>query len=804
MLNSIRDIAIGTTISVLAINVSSAQLVPDDIIIREIRPGAIELLSPGQSRQSSQPAAALKTDPELEAILEKAERFRKEGQFGVAAKLWQSVLERSGDALHTTDGKIFVSLSERVEAILAALPQDEGLASYRVTADALAKAILAEASDPFDQDALRKVVRKYFLSTIGDDAAFTLSSIYMDQFDFVGAIRMLEKIVRNYPDPSVSLVDVHTRIALCQAMMGEESNARKAIELAKNVAGDIPNRNLVSVESAIPDLLTQQKGRQRIAGMRMPLANRSRSGLMPALSDHYLRGDLQAVWQYYFLPKTLQWPDLKAISPLLGNDIFALAEESVTPEEERMILQWRKNRWRPSGLLLFDDEKVYFKTSLDLTVWKRDASDNDVLWRPLWRNKYKMDSLTQWLIQSQNRGRSSSVANSSRDTPSKTYEVQLFADRVFSQMALQAGVLYTIEGSRFDNSFVSYEPKIRGGYGVSYRRSRSNQLTAYDAETGKLLWTLPQIKIEDEFEKEKKVEPLAVIEDESEEGPWLTNGGFMAAPIKFGDLLIVPVNQSGAISIYALDSRQNGKTVWKAFLCDEPETGAEPNSPINLSIDGSDLFASCGLGVVFILDPTTGLIRFAKPYDRSGITQNSQSNQWNRMRGFQLNRMKFNHWLTDTIIPFGRQMVCFSSDAKHIEALDRNSGQMIWRGNARPLEAKVDYVIGVYDDILYAGGNETILAYNLAEEGRMIWGGNKMFSGEISYGRGMVTRNGVFVPVGDQIHLYSLGGDNGKPELLRTMSVRLGTGAPVGNLYSDGDKIWVHGANRVYALEPMK
>ena len=28
----------------------------------------------------------------------------------------------------------------------------------------------------------------------------------------------------------------------------------------------------------------------------------------------------------------------------------------------------------------------------------------------------------------------------------------------------------------------------------------------------------------------------------------------------------------------------------------------------------------------------------------------------------------------------------------------------------------------------------------------------------------------------------------------------LGTGAPVGNLYSDGLKIWVLGANRVYAL----
>ena len=92
----------------------------------------------GFVNQRSQPGvtdsgASLKTDPDLEATLEKAERYREEKQFGIAAKLWQSVLESSGDALFSSDGKIYYSLAEQVEKIIASLPVESGLASYRIT-----------------------------------------------------------------------------------------------------------------------------------------------------------------------------------------------------------------------------------------------------------------------------------------------------------------------------------------------------------------------------------------------------------------------------------------------------------------------------------------------------------------------------------------------------------------------------------------------------------------------------------------------------------------------------------------------
>ena len=56
--------------------------------------------------------ASLKTDPDLEAHLAKAERYRSDGNFRTATKLWQAVLRQSGDSLYTRDRETYFSLVE--------------------------------------------------------------------------------------------------------------------------------------------------------------------------------------------------------------------------------------------------------------------------------------------------------------------------------------------------------------------------------------------------------------------------------------------------------------------------------------------------------------------------------------------------------------------------------------------------------------------------------------------------------------------------------------------------------------------
>jgi outer membrane protein assembly factor BamB len=273
----------------------------------------------------------------------------------------------------------------------------------------------------------------------------------------------------------------------------------------------------------------------------------------------------------------------------------------------------------------------------------------------------------------------------------------------------------------------------------------------------------------------------------------------MSAPISFGEWVIVPVNQGGAISIFALDPKQDGKTVWSSFLCDEPESGAEPCSPIHLSIEGSDLFVCTGMGVVFVLDPSTGMVRFAKRYKRKG-----REDDFSRRHGWTVNRLLYSGWTSDLVIPYGRQMICFASDSDMIFALDRNTGEMIWRTEMNPVGYQVDHVLGIHEDVLYAAGQETVIAYDLLGEGRMIWGADQMFDGKSATGAGVVTSQGLFIPVDKSIYHFSLSSAAAPGKLVKKIGVDLGTGAPVGNLYSYENTLWVHGGNRLYQVKNVE
>ena len=744
--------------------------------------------------------AALKTDPDLEATLQKAERFKSDGNYRVATQLWQAVLRRSGDSLYSADGLTYFSLGLQVERILANLPP-EGLTAYRVIADAEAKGILAQVKGPHDRIALNNVVRQYFISSQGDDAAFELGCIYLDEGDFIGAIRMFEKIAQQYPDPSVPLDQVYLRSALCLSYLGETELAKQRLDLAEEMIGE--TTQIVKVRRSLGSIAVSKPNTIAESDWHMRLGNNRRYGVMPAVPDETMESDLVSVWQYYFEPEKdrYNWADAKGYILTGKNATGEFANRTVDKLEEELIQDWEKFDWRPAGSLLFDRGRVYFKSAADMTVWNADrvaelianpaeeASLIDAIqWRSVWRNSFQIDTTTQMLLEMKGHwGRPKPTGNKSPNaSPDTTPEIQLFGDLVFQQMSICNGLLYSLEGKKFDDRNRIRSNKVNPRWNQAVRRTRTNYLTAYDAETGELQWTLP--KQEDASSSEKD-------DPEKEESEWLEGGGFMSAPVGFGELVLVPVNQGGAITVYALDPKQRGKTVWKSFLCDEPESSAEPWSAINMSIEGSDLFVNCGMGAVFVLDPTTGLVRFAKRYDRVGSPDNNH-----RRRGWSINRLNFRGWSSDVIIPYGRQMICFHSDTNSIEALNRNTGQVIWTSEINPLGFEVDYLLGVYEDILYAAGTETIVAYDLQGEGRMVWGAEQMFDGKQSCGRGMLTPNGIYMPVENAIYHFPLPDENGQSGAVRRVQVKLGTDAPVGNLYSDGKQFWVHGANRLYVL----
>jgi len=764
--------------------------------------------------------ASLKTDPDLEALLEKAERYRSDGNFRVATKLWQAVLQRSGDALYTRDRETYFSLVEEVERTLSQLSA-EGLSAYRITADAEANEIL-NAAPSGDTTALSTVIRQYFISSLGDDAAFELGSMYLDRFDFTGALRLFEKIATVYPAPSVPVEQVYLRIALCHSYLGNTSAAEKALAKSKSVSTSSV-ANWDSVQSSLGKLSLDTQRSDGLSVWQTRLGNASRSGVMPAPPAELMQQDLVALWQYYVEPKDTRYDRLDHVGFVRsGADAYSEStSKTISTREKGLITSWAKKDWRPAGQLLYDEDQIFFRSPADIIAFDKQAIANAVFgndakgteeetsqkkpsqtdtrkreadavaavvsWRSVWRNSFQVDRTTRMKEQMMRSWGGYGNRNRKKNDsphPVSMSEVQFFGDNIASQMSIGGDVIYALEGPSYDEKNRHNPARVNVQWNSTFRRSRSNFLTAYDRDSGNILWRLPQEKSPQSDEKEANKN-------------YISGGGFMSAPIAYGDMVIVPVNSGGAISVYALDPNNGGKTIWSSFLCDEPETSAQPWSAIQISISGSDLFVNCGMGVVFTLDPDTGMVRFAKRYQRSG-----QKDKLVRRHGWNSKRMDFNGWSNDEIIAYGNQMIYFSSDREIMTAMDRNTGETIWECEYNPVGAKVDYLIGVYNDILYAGGFETIIAYDLKGQGRMLWGATQIFGDRKSHGRAMLTPDGVFVPVESAIIQYPLVAERSDQEIkpLASVEVNLGTGAPLGNLYSDGNRIFVHGGNRLYVL----
>ena len=730
--------------------------------------------------------ATLKTDPDLEEVLKKAKRFLDDENYGVACKMWQVVLERSGDSLYSADGQIYYSMGRRVEQLVRQLPP-EGLRTYRVTADANAKEILAEGSGEDRRTALSRVVKGYFMSSLGDDAAYELGCESLDRFDFVGAMRHLKRIVEDHPDPSVPLDQVWLRIGLCHAYSGNQQEAQAALTKARELSDDSSSIVFTSVVSEVKkasEFITQSESNR---DWLVNHGNFRRQGVMPSLPAAVMESDLHPIFQYKIAPvkqSSRVVGDAYLGSAHVGDDARGDQHGPLNAVETKMVEKWKKRNWRPTGNLLFHEDRVIFKSLADLTVWPKSGQSNEVLWRPLWLNKFVIDDFTriqQQMRQTYNRGTKTSQ-------PDNASEIFFFGDSIAQSMSIYRGVVYNVEGPSYDATDRPRSDPTRGGfhYGTIPRRTRSNFLTAYDLETGYFLWRLPPPEFLQKS-AEKKPDP---------DNPEEVDIGFVSAPIGYGSFLLVPVNSGGAIYVYALDSKNEGKVIWKSYLTDEPSGGADPWSPVTLSLEGSDLYATCGSGAFFVLDPATGSVRFARRYARHG-----KPNQAMRRVVNQATLLEMDGWNEDMVIPYGNVAIVFASDMDMIYAYDRQTGQFAWKCpfEAQP-DTKVDYLIGVHNHILYAGGSQEVIAYDLKGEGRMIWTASwtarEHFDDATSYGRGMLTADGIYLPIEDSILKLDL--ETGKP--LARVGVSLDAKIPVGNLYSDGEKIWTVCGNRFYAL----
>ncbi len=155
-------------------------------------------------------------------------RYIPRGEWSRVVRYYQKQLDRTDHGLFSEDGELYLPLSVYCHHRIARLPE-AGIVAYRRRVDPEANRLYAEAKSTTRLEPLRKLLRFYFNSTIGDEALLFAGSLYMELGRFRQALKVMRQIHPklgpghlHYPNSQLDLNPIQARIAYCLARLGEK------------------------------------------------------------------------------------------------------------------------------------------------------------------------------------------------------------------------------------------------------------------------------------------------------------------------------------------------------------------------------------------------------------------------------------------------------------------------------------------------------------------------------------------------------------------------------------------------------
>ncbi len=706
--------------------------------------------------------AGLDTDEATDELLERARVYASEDQFRYSIELWQHVLnEKTGLTDRLPSDRALAKhkrlshaagqyrpVRDLVELELSSLP-DSGLSEYRIGADADARAILAAGvNGSGDIAALTEVVRRFFISSLGDDAAWRLSGILMDEGDFIGARRLLDKIAHVHPDPSIPRGDLLVRLAMASARAGDGAGARDALAKIDQANGaDLPESWLTTVkreaERGGPAVGTLGEA---VEGWPMALGRASRDGIMAGppgkpVTDQKLWTE-QPVFQFDY-----KVPEMVSRNQMMGGN------QQSSQSRSEIVGRWETGGWSPTSQAILANGQVFFKTHNELRWY--DLATRKLVDK-VEQEQIKVDANSRVWIQNYYYG------PQKPNWPTTQEEISHFGDRVARSMTLVGDTLYHIEGRL-----------MVGGPGAKLMLWNNGKQSSMS-----MIERLCAVDVTDAG-KNKRVRwrfPAA------EEGGDMR---FMGPPTPAGNRLLVPVLKNNELHLIALDPG-SGKQVWSTLLC-MPGNQSSRWATVGVSVVGSEAYVASGYGVVFGVESGTGDILWAVRYERSKSNTADASRGGVVFRGAYGGSEILPGFDDDAIIPAGDRLIITASDADSIYCLSRVNGKMLWRTP----RYNATYCLGVLEDGVFVGGKSSITRYSIAS-------GKKQWEEPVaeSLGRGALTPTGVYVPVKNEIARL----ETKEGKRVGMLKIASSSRDPIGNVYCDGKNLVAAGLDRIYAM----
>lgn len=653
------------------------------------------------------PAAVLPTDRNLQKRLSRGRELVQGDNYSEGVQVLQSVLEHGEDAFfHPTpdDRALYRSLKLEAQRLIGELPP-AGREIYETQYGSLARQMFNEADARGNAAGLAAVVRQYFHTQAGYEAAYRLAANHLDHAHALAAALCFERL-RSTPgagdrfEPWLSL-----KAAYCWSRAGQPDAARRALQSLKgqgkpallNLAGRsvalfaAPEQALTWLSTVLGPLEPASPPFQNL--WAMPRGDPARNAFGTGSSPYLNRG-----WRISTVPGSAETPQQDDV---IEQTFVARNREYVESELSR------GHSFAPSAQPLVIDDLVVFRGFGNTRAVH--LATGAVAWSSADCDQTLAEEIAP-----------TPAARAVQQTAPRLAVLlgqRAFVDNTFGTQSSDGELVFAVEDLGYVGAWANNP--AAPPFGVR----DDNRLAAYELRTGRLVWKIGSRK--DEFDDD------------------FADTFFLGPPLPLGGRLYLLAEWHGEIRLMAVVS-QTGRLEWSQTVV-QTEMASAPDYQrrqcgLSPSYAAGVLVCPTETGAVVAVDLITRSLMWGFHYRNASSPQDPRlirpfgapMNGMGRGVGVMSNDQQ--HWLDSWPVVSEGKVLVTPRDGGELYCLDLFAGGLIWK---RPRGDGL-YVAGVHGGNVVVVGRSQVQAYRLAD-GAPAWrepttvaapGGHGFFSGD--------------------------------------------------------------------------
>lgn len=597
-------------------------------------------------------------DQQLARRIDQAQTFLKQGRFHDAVEILQFLLNRDSDVFLFGEQHQLRSLLSQTRDVIEQLPE-AGQRNYLNRFSSIAEQEVKAAAASQDALHMRHLGDQFPIIAAARMAKAQSALVLRDRGELMAAARIYADLSQSSTQPTL-----------------RRHWAEQAFRCA-SVSGHTSWADDIRDEFSIPETVQPDRVFPEVA-----TANSSSSQLIS------------------MVPPTVAEPDFQ-LAPLWTRN--AIERYRV---EERIVelstdLSEVGRAIVPTNQLVIAGDLIAYRTLRGLEV--RDVNTGALQW-----DNRKTANIEEELLRS-DVDESLSLRSQGRIPEQHAVTSLLFRDGVTQALTTDGQQLFAIENQEVLSTYTRSYSWRRFNNNVADPGSdelSTNQIVAYDFATGRVRWRLGGPLLEQPF-----VRPLA--------GTF-----FFGPPVCDGPQLYVIGEQSGAVKLFSLD-RHTGEVLWSQELAVPTRPLVEDRLrrywPCYPAIQDGIILCPTTCGWLVAVDQFSHRLLWASRYSpRDSTTRRSRGGY-----GVQSMQSVNGRWAACPPIVVEDRVLMTPPELPHefgrsevtVLCYDIETGTELWR------QEKQDgiYLAGVYEGRAILVGQSTVVARDIAEDGRIVW-----------------------------------------------------------------------------------